>query len=73
VGSSGTAEEPLPPEEPEGGREGLPWASAGFAAGPQVYLTGVGTRRVIGFDNSAYGEGTALLVDGAALSTHPAG
>src|SRR5204862_7930432 len=50
-------------------RDGLPWASLGFAAGQQVSFTGmIGTRTTLGFDNSTYGVGSALVVGGTPLT-----
>src|SRR5262249_6219712 len=49
-------------------RDGLPWAGLGFAVGQQVFMTGVaGTHTITGFDTSAYGPGSALLLGGPAL------
>jgi hypothetical protein len=44
--------------------DGNPWQNIGFAIGQQVNITGLGNRTVMGFDNSSYGFGTALLVSG---------
>jgi hypothetical protein len=59
---------------------GQAWQSLGFAVGQQVYITGVGLRNVIGFDNDAGTrpdgtplDGAVLLVDGAALAGPIAG
>jgi Ca2+-binding RTX toxin-like protein len=47
---------------------GQSWQALGFAYGQQVYVTGVGVRTVVGFDNDAtYGDGSALLLSGATL------
>jgi hypothetical protein len=49
--------------------DGNPWQSIGFQAGQQISVTGIpGTGAVVGFDNSSYGFGTALLVSGLNLS-----
>ncbi len=50
--------------------DNLPWASLGFAAGQKVAVSvggNVGTWTVLGFDNSASGLGSALLLSGPAL------
>jgi len=50
-------------------KDGLSWQSPGFAIGQSVSITGVaGTRVILGFDNSAFGDGTALLLGGPALA-----
>jgi Ca2+-binding RTX toxin-like protein len=51
-------------------RDGQPWQSLGFAAGQHVTIAvgGGAVRTIIGFDNSGYGDGTALIVDGPPLS-----
>src|SRR6185503_14051379 len=49
-------------------RDGQPWQSLGFAVGQNVTIPGVGTRTVIGFDNSGYGDGSALVVSGAGMT-----
>ena len=52
--------------------DGLSWASLGFAAGQTVGFSlggAVGTRTIMGFDNSATGFGNALILGGAALTT----
>ena len=50
-------------------KDGLSWQSPGFAIGQWVSITGVtGTRVILGFDNSAFGDGTALLLGGPALT-----
>lgn len=49
-------------------QDGLSWQSPGFAIGQAVSITGIaGTRVILGFDNSAFGDGTALLLGGPAL------
>ncbi len=53
--------------------DGQAWWNVGFAIGQRVYIEGVGTRTVIGFDNSsASADGDVLLVDGAPIATSPA-
>ena len=51
-------------------RDGLSWTAAGFVAGQHITLTGplAGTYAVLGFANSSYGVGTALLLGGPALT-----
>ena len=44
--------------------DGLTWQNLGFAAGQTVYIKGVGPRKILGFDNSSFGDGSALIVDG---------
>lgn len=46
-------------------KDGLSWQSPGFAIGQQVYITGIGHRTIVGFDNSSFGDGTALLLSGS--------
>jgi hypothetical protein len=50
-------------------QDGQPWHMLGFAAGQEVYITGIGLRTVLGFDNHVAADGTlepgaVLLVDG---------
>jgi hypothetical protein len=49
--------------------DGLPWQSVGFTYDQTVYITGVGLRHVVAFDNSAYGDGSGLIFDGAPVTT----
>ena len=50
-------------------RDGLPWWNLGFDYGQTVSIAGLtGTWTISGFDNSAYGDGTALLLSGPALT-----
>ena len=45
-------------------RDGLPWQSLGFTYGQQISIVGIpGTWTIAGFDNSVYGDGTALVLD----------
>ncbi|MCA1841353.1 MAG: hypothetical protein LC723_13695, partial [Actinobacteria bacterium] len=47
---------------------GQAWKSLGYAVGQQVYVTGVGVRNVVGFNNDPInGDGAVLLIDGASL------
>ena len=49
-------------------RDGLPWQSLGFTYGQQVSIVGIpGTWTITGFDNSIYGDGTALLLSGVGV------
>src|SRR5207253_5236478 len=57
-------------------KDNLPWASLGFAAGQYVSFTGmVGTRKILGFDNTSgisptpSGLGSALVLDVSALGS----
>ena len=45
--------------------DGLPWQNIGFAYGQTVFISGVGLRTVVAFDNSSYGDGTGLIVANA--------
>ena len=50
-------------------RDGLPWQSLGFTYGQQISIVGIpGTWTIAGFDNSIYGDGTALVLSGPALT-----
>ncbi len=49
--------------------DGVSWQSAGFTYGQQVYISGIGLRNIVAFDNSSYGDGSGLIVDGAAFTT----
>ncbi|HEY3922827.1 MAG TPA: hypothetical protein VGL76_12045 [Gaiellaceae bacterium] len=50
-------------------RDGLPWESLGFTYGQQVGIVGIpGSWTIVGFDNSIYGDGTALILSGPALT-----
>jgi Bacterial Ig-like domain/RTX calcium-binding nonapeptide repeat (4 copies) len=54
-------------------KDGLPWQNLGFTAGETVYITGIGLRTILGFDNSAFGDGTALIVSGSDFSGQTVG
>jgi len=49
--------------------DGQPWQSLGFVRGQHVTIDGVGPRTIVDFDNSSYGDGTVLIVDGPTLPT----
>ena len=40
----------------------MPWQNLGFSYGQTVYIPTVGLRTIVAFDNSSYGDGTALIV-----------
>jgi hypothetical protein len=46
-------------------RDGQPWQSLGFAAGQKVAIGAYGWRTIVGFGNSSFGDGTAMLLDSA--------
>ncbi len=48
--------------------DGQPWESLGFVRGQHVTIQGVGSRTIVDFDNSTFGDGSVLIVDGAALA-----
>src|SRR6185503_3588291 len=42
--------------------------SLGFAEGRSVTIPGFGARLIVDFDNSSYGDGTALVVSGTTMT-----
>src|SRR5204862_6210989 len=49
--------------------DGQPWESLGFVRAQNVTIQGVaGSRTIVDFDNSTFGDGSVLIVSGAALT-----
>ena len=50
---------------------GQAWQSLGFAVGQQVYITGVGVRTIVGFDNSGTPDGAQWYPGGRGRGAAP--